>query len=1136
MSKMKILFIFQLKLSKDKMKDSTKENRQLLLENLEKWRMSKEKKEEGGLIEAERRFLEAWEKMSFTAHHSTQYIDDIKAKGSLMSIQQRELSGDFVKDRHTVGLDRQKYVYFSLGVGGKRDIPIFVSDCSTEIILPLHCFNQIKPRHPELAALVAKHAELVEKIWMGNHETWFASDACMDPIEINGVTRRVKFNAKNYTKTYDYKKSTGESWQRVMHAEEEIFCAGKNTTQLMEILGLQFLLELYQFGGKLAEKILSDPEKNKPLIIKLFHQLFPSEIYPELRIEGVIPINLPGISILDFDKDGKKDSKQNVQLDDAIQENNLEKIKLALDGGALIDAPTKILQYRGTADEETVMVTPVTHAFKVGAYKAGFYLIERGARIQTISQTHPETPLTMLIDTYEEPCSLYSSFGTADPVTLIEHICRCLEGFSSDTLPEVRQFFDLSRCPDKRKSAIIARLLRISMINPDDFEELAKKKSALRVSLKKYVKEYDDIGIIASVYFFGNTEELALFTMLHEQGCDINRPEQNTQRTLAMMATATGNLDVLNWACDAPRSATIYPPTHPLSPFIAAIDSCKPEVFEWLLTKYPLTDFSDEDNQKVALILKQAKMKYYHNWQEADLEKIETIFTKNEKSREIFERTIFYEKLDYAVGGVVIATVKGEKYTLLVGKSENKWFRHKVGTYCGPGGLVERSEDFQTALLREIDEETGLKINEKEIKATKVTYDDQDKEASIDFHRELFLVDLGILENLPEISPKDDVVDAVWVPLSALSSAHYKGEPILKSNILMIQYVTDEKSYSPDAIKKALYCENTKGKAKFEELVSADQVEAVKKMIFEGVQILETDAIKLAAEKESKNMVDVLLKSIKDMNQINKKGYTPLIDVYVASEDCQWAQKIIAEYSADWRTCVAPERSLITSIFSNKDYEFLVELINRKDELRDDLFAYIFKECVSEDQFPILDLLISNYPIQSKKQLKNDEVFLKTVGDLDIFENILKRGGVASESILLNINKELENAKLALEVEAEEMYLGGLYKAPAFEQEFNKEQEAEKVEHYSAVLKLLEKYSSKSVSDEKFSVPLRASGLSKKPIDDKESERLRDDSSVDYSVSAILARFGIQGTTPTDRTCAESEYDDQYLDQEESTP
>lgn len=90
------------------------------------------------------------------------------------------------------------------------------------------------------------------------------------------------------------------------------------------------------------------------------------------------------------------------------------------------------------------------------------------------------------------------------------------------------------------------------------------------------------------------------------------------------------------------------------------------------------------------------------------------------------------------------------------------------GLYALPGGFVNNSEYLEDAALRELKEETSIKVSisdlKKSIIETKV-FDDPSRSLRGRVISHAFLIDLGT-GNLPKIKAGDDAAGAQWIPLN----------------------------------------------------------------------------------------------------------------------------------------------------------------------------------------------------------------------------------------------------------------------------------------------------------------------------------------------------------------------------------
>lgn len=94
------------------------------------------------------------------------------------------------------------------------------------------------------------------------------------------------------------------------------------------------------------------------------------------------------------------------------------------------------------------------------------------------------------------------------------------------------------------------------------------------------------------------------------------------------------------------------------------------------------------------------------------------------------------------------------------------------GLYALPGGFVNQKETIQTAAIRELKEETKIKVSKEElIKAIEKaeTFDDPHRSNRGRTITKAFLIKLKNGGELPEVKGSDDAVEALWMPLDQLS-------------------------------------------------------------------------------------------------------------------------------------------------------------------------------------------------------------------------------------------------------------------------------------------------------------------------------------------------------------------------------
>ena len=105
--------------------------------------------------------------------------------------------------------------------------------------------------------------------------------------------------------------------------------------------------------------------------------------------------------------------------------------------------------------------------------------------------------------------------------------------------------------------------------------------------------------------------------------------------------------------------------------------------------------------------------------------------------------------------GVVVLITEEDR--ILLGKRGKSSFA--ADKWCIPGGFIEHEEDFLTAGIREVYEETGLKIKVESILSVVSNF------LSQDLHTLVIVLHAKIIEGVPE--PRDDLYDLEWFSFKA---------------------------------------------------------------------------------------------------------------------------------------------------------------------------------------------------------------------------------------------------------------------------------------------------------------------------------------------------------------------------------
>ncbi|HPE75128.1 MAG TPA: NUDIX hydrolase [Draconibacterium sp.] len=132
--------------------------------------------------------------------------------------------------------------------------------------------------------------------------------------------------------------------------------------------------------------------------------------------------------------------------------------------------------------------------------------------------------------------------------------------------------------------------------------------------------------------------------------------------------------------------------------------------------------------------------------------------------------TYQYPRAAVTTDALVFVKENNEQFILLIERL-NEPFKNK---WALPGGFIEMDETLENACKRELEEETGLKVD----KMTQFkTYDAVDRDPR---HRTISTIFFAELDKKQKVKGGDDAARAEWFPVSGLPELAFDHEQIIK--------------------------------------------------------------------------------------------------------------------------------------------------------------------------------------------------------------------------------------------------------------------------------------------------------------------------------------------------------------------
>lgn len=131
--------------------------------------------------------------------------------------------------------------------------------------------------------------------------------------------------------------------------------------------------------------------------------------------------------------------------------------------------------------------------------------------------------------------------------------------------------------------------------------------------------------------------------------------------------------------------------------------------------------------------------------------------------------TYTYPRPALTVDAIVIAKKNGRQQILLIQRGREPF----AGVWALPGGFIEMEETLEQACIRELSEETGVRLDS--VKQFH-TFDAVDRDPR---HRTISVVFYAFLNEITKAEGSDDAINAAWFPVEKLPALAFDHQLII---------------------------------------------------------------------------------------------------------------------------------------------------------------------------------------------------------------------------------------------------------------------------------------------------------------------------------------------------------------------
>lgn len=876
----------------------------------------------------------------------------------------------------------------------------------------------------KLGALNEQEKIRFSQLWISGHLTDYLKSSAYHPISFMSTKRQIRFNAKDMTKAVTYTRDDlAKPLIITSHFKEGIYKAGDKLDILYRAIFIQFILELRYLGPKF-QQFFWQRNNDKQFVINVFHILFQSVIYPEVKLPVSVPLNKPYIVKLRHSNN---------------YFNNIKRI-------------TKVIK-KGNCDD---LVNCLTEGTPVNIQNHDMGDIPL---IQALNQ-HRMDLIDVLLANGADPL-LSNNLGESAIIIAIKRgeialLKKFLTAISHKNIPDIKYHIDLelnqnfiheivsAACSSPKANEILNLLLLHGLkISPDLPIVIWLYRSRKIALMKTFIEQH---GANISITIGGKSvlmmaaengdEENANYFIgkgininLQLTTSDTSIPKEEGWTALHFTAAAIGRENMINlllshrvdpyltsWCGDTAadiatqRAAEDYQTFLKRNNYDSQIDGYVSACFMLYqgavaknMAETVMNDFIDRYKTQFS----DAKSKYTA---------VKEIFDKSHLSRLPQDKTPLQNctSRKFTCAAIITGIINGQNHIILIRKADQQGKVH--GFYMAPGGFKDdKDSSYIEAVKREVFEEIGIIITE-DMRINEIhSFDHINCDERRLICHKFFHIQMGNRLERLKVFARDDAVETIcakWSDVQQSEGGYFiNGIRIQQSNAVIIDKLLSQQDLCQQSINDLLEFESYTGYTDLVEALQSNDIEKIHTLCRRGLDLTDINCIHIAGKagknlEMTKEIISLLLQYQANINHLmrvmigpNVEFHTPL--TYMINSGLLDIAKCLISFGADINLMVKNTSPLIAACRLGVR-EFVLYLIQHGATLDQNLGGCALLTAISCYHFEIAQDLLSCNKINLNKPYSFGGNNIISSNETFLLFFAIRRHSIPSIKLLLN--------------------------------------------------------------------------------------------------------------------------------------